>query len=85
VCWSGYRLLLRDILSTLARPLTAVTVLFKATAMIMLELPFAQSSRSRLSSTVVQVFRCGRFIRFSLLARDFVDSVESTKALTVRK
>ena len=53
---------LRDILSKLERPLTAVIVLFKAAATIMVDLPFAQSARRRLSSSVVQVFRCGRFI-----------------------
>jgi hypothetical protein len=37
----------------------------------------------RLRSHRFRHLRCGRFIRFSLLARDFVDSVESTKALTV--
>jgi hypothetical protein len=53
---------LRDILSKLERPLTAVVVLFKAAATIMVDLPFAQSARRRLSSSVVQAFRCGRFI-----------------------
>jgi hypothetical protein len=53
---------LRDILSKLERPLTEVSVLFKAAATIMVDLPFAQSARRRLSSSVVQVFRCGRFI-----------------------
>jgi len=57
---------LRDMRSKLARPLIAVTVRFNVSAALATDRPFSKRVRRRLSSSGVQIFRCSRFIAFSL-------------------
>jgi hypothetical protein len=52
--------------SELARPLIAVTVRVNVSAAMVTDRPFSNSVRRRLSSSGVQIFRCNRFILFSL-------------------